>query len=209
MANGGRIDFTIGYKVDQTGLKNVETQLRELSKMTAADVLKFNPDLKTLDNAKVRLQEIQNTIKTLRTNFNQAFDVTTGTYNLKQLQQSLSQLNINNTYSQLKSLGPAGVQAFYDMNIVFNQADIDHHLLNEEFVVFDTETTGFYVGNDQMIEIGAVKIKNGEIIDRFDELINPHKKLPKKIIELTNINAPTHINAAAVTLPAVKIENTG
>ena len=73
------------------------------------------------------------------------------------------------------------------MEIVFNHGDTPHHLLDEEFVVFDTETTGFYVGNDQMIEIGAVKIKNGEITDRFDELINPHRKLPTKITELTNI----------------------
>ena len=59
--------------------------------------------------------------------------------------------------------------------------------MNNEFVVFDTETTGFYFGHDQMIEIGAVKIKNGEILDRFDELINPFRPLPRKIVELTNI----------------------
>ena len=56
------------------------------------------------------------------------------------------------------------------------------------YVVFDTETTGFNAGGeDQMIEIGAVKICNDEIIDRFDELIDPHKPLPKKITELTCI----------------------
>ncbi len=56
------------------------------------------------------------------------------------------------------------------------------------FVVFDTETTGFNAGGaDQMIEIGAVKICNGEIVDHFDELINPNRKLLKKITELTNI----------------------
>ena len=55
-------------------------------------------------------------------------------------------------------------------------------------MVFDTETTGFNAaGNDQMIEIGAVKIKDGIIVDRFDELIDPKRHIPDKITELTLI----------------------
>ncbi len=61
-------------------------------------------------------------------------------------------------------------------------------MLDQVYVVFDFETTGFNAGGiDSIIEIGAVKICNGEIIDRFDELINPGRPLPKKITELTNI----------------------
>lgn len=61
-------------------------------------------------------------------------------------------------------------------------------LLKNTYVVFDFETTGFNAGGgDQIIEVGAVKICNGEIIDRFDELINPHRKLPAKITEITQI----------------------
>ena len=61
-------------------------------------------------------------------------------------------------------------------------------MLEEEFVVFDFETTGFNAGgSDSIIEIGAVKIKAGEILDRYDELINPGRKLPEKIVELTGI----------------------
>ena len=61
-------------------------------------------------------------------------------------------------------------------------------LLETPYVVFDLETTGFNAGGaDSIIEIGAVKIDNGEITDRFDELINPGRKLPAKITELTNI----------------------
>ena len=60
-----------------------------------------------------------------------------------------------------------------EMNVVNNDVDIifnpsEYNLLTDTFVVFDTETTGFYAGSDQMIEIGAVKIKDGKIIDRFD-----------------------------------------
>ncbi len=72
------------------------------------------------------------------------------------------------------------------VNIVIRPTNAE--LLNTEFVVFDTETTGFNAaGGDQMIEIGAVKIKNGEITDKFDELINPNRPIPERITELTNI----------------------
>ena len=73
-----------------------------------------------------------------------------------------------------------------NVNIVKNPNDM--LLTNQEFVVFDTETTGFNPTNgDQMIEIGAVKIKDGVITDSFDELISPEKELPAKITELTGI----------------------
>ena len=72
-----------------------------------------------------------------------------------------------------------------DIDFIFNLKEYD--LLGQEYVVFDTETTGFYVGSDQMIEIGAVKIKDGEILDRFDEFIDPKRPLPQKIIDLTCI----------------------
>lgn len=56
------------------------------------------------------------------------------------------------------------------------------------FVVFDFETTGLNAGGgDSIIEIGAVKIKNGKIIDKFSELINPGIKLNKIITKLTGI----------------------
>ena len=64
----------------------------------------------------------------------------------------------------------------------------NNSLMDSTYCVFDVETTGFNAGGaDSIIEIGAVLIKNGEIIDRFDELINPGRKLPLKIVELTNI----------------------
>ncbi len=73
-----------------------------------------------------------------------------------------------------------------DISIIYNMAD--YQLMDQTYVVFDTETTGFNAASgDQMIEIGAVKIKNGEIIDRFDELIDPKRPLSDKIIEITSI----------------------
>ena len=72
------------------------------------------------------------------------------------------------------------------VNIVVRSTDLP--LEDTTFIVFDTETTGFNAGGeDQMIEIGAVKIKGDEILDRFDELIDPGRHIPDKITDLTCI----------------------
>ncbi|MBP1888511.1 DNA polymerase-3 subunit alpha (Gram-positive type) [Clostridium moniliforme] len=60
--------------------------------------------------------------------------------------------------------------------------------LDSSYVVFDLETTGFSPKNDKIIEIGAVKIENGKIIDRFSEFVNPKRNIPYKITELTGIS---------------------
>ncbi|CAM3092386.1 PolC-type DNA polymerase III [Streptobacillus felis] len=70
--------------------------------------------------------------------------------------------------------------------LIVNAKDV--FIEEEEFVVFDIETTGFSPVNDKIIEIGAVKIKNGKVLDRFSEFINPERIIPKKIVELTGIN---------------------
>ncbi|MEG2457481.1 MAG: PolC-type DNA polymerase III [Bacilli bacterium] len=64
----------------------------------------------------------------------------------------------------------------------------DEYIEDTEFVVFDLETTGLNAGGvDSIIEIGAVKIKNNEVIDRYDELIDPLHPLRDEIINITNI----------------------
>ncbi len=64
----------------------------------------------------------------------------------------------------------------------------DKVMLDQTYVVFDFETTGFNAGGfDSIIEIGAVKIKDGMVIEKYDELINPGRPLPQKIIDVTNI----------------------
>lgn len=69
-------------------------------------------------------------------------------------------------------------------NIVVNHND---EKLNTQYVVFDIETTGFSPINNRITEIGAVKIKNGEIVEEYNQLINPNVPIPKKIVDLTGI----------------------
>lgn len=61
-------------------------------------------------------------------------------------------------------------------------------LVDLEYVVFDLETTGLKAQEgDSIIEIGAVKMKNGKILDRFDLLINPGILISDEISGITSI----------------------
>lgn len=60
-------------------------------------------------------------------------------------------------------------------------------LKNGTYVVLDVETTGLSMRHDHVIEIGAVKVKNGEIIDRFQCFVKSPKKISETITNLTRI----------------------
>ena len=60
--------------------------------------------------------------------------------------------------------------------------------LDAPYVVFDIETTGFSAMKDKIIEIGAVKVVNGNITERFSEFVNPEIPIPFRIEQLTSIN---------------------
>lgn len=60
--------------------------------------------------------------------------------------------------------------------------------LDDSFVVFDIETTGFSPRKNKIIEIGAVKLEGGKIVDRFSQFVNPELPIPYHIEQLTGIN---------------------
>ncbi|UOE92805.1 PolC-type DNA polymerase III [Alkalihalobacillus sp. LMS39] len=87
-----------------------------------------------------------------------------------------------------------GVKVLYGLeaNIVDDGVPIaynisDRVLMDETYIVFDVETTGLSAVYNKIIELAAVKIHNGEIIDRFESFADPHEPLSQTIIELTGI----------------------
>nr|WP_295970390.1 PolC-type DNA polymerase III [uncultured Bacillus sp.] len=83
-----------------------------------------------------------------------------------------------------------------------------HRKLDDEiYVVFDVETTGLSAVYDTIIELAAVKIQNGEIIDRFESFANPHHPLSSTIINLTGITDDLLVNAPEVEAVLKRFHN--
>ena len=71
--------------------------------------------------------------------------------------------------------------------------------LSGSFVVFDIETTGFSPLTCRIIEIGAVRVENGKITDRFSTFVNPKVPIPFRIEQLTSINDDMVMNAPDIS----------
>lgn len=74
----------------------------------------------------------------------------------------------------------------------------DKPICDVDFVITDLETTGSIRGRDRIIEIAALKVRNGEIIDRFEALVNPQKRISRQIAKLTRIDNETVAGAPII-----------
>ena len=81
-----------------------------------------------------------------------------------------------------------GVEGYFvdDLKkLVVNARD---QTLSDDYVVFDLETTGFSPVHDEIIEIGAVKVRGGKVTDHYSVFVNPGRPIPPHITELTSID---------------------
>ncbi len=76
--------------------------------------------------------------------------------------------------------------------------DKGQRLEEETYVVFDIETTGFSPVKNKIIEIGAVKVAGGKIIDRYSVFVNPEVPVPFEIEKLTGINDEMVMDAPTI-----------
>ena len=93
-----------------------------------------------------------------------------------------------------------GCEGYYvndvdDRIVVHGSQDIP---FDGEYVAFDLETTGLSSTNDKIIEIGAVIMKQGQELDRFQVFVDPQRPLDKKIVELTGITEDMLVGAPKI-----------
>ena len=80
-----------------------------------------------------------------------------------------------------------GCEAYFVDDMVPCVYGVKDQPLDGEFCVFDTETTGLDPGVEYLTEIGAVIVRNGEVVEEFDTFVKPGKPITTKITELTGI----------------------
>ena len=80
-----------------------------------------------------------------------------------------------------------GTEAYFVNDLVPAVSGESGQSLEGDFICFDLETTGLSAQNDRITEIGAVRLHNGEITERFDIFVDPERPIPEKITQLTSI----------------------
>lgn len=91
-----------------------------------------------------------------------------------------------------------GVEAYLVDDLKTVVTNSKNQSLRDTYVVFDIETTGFSPLYNKIIEIGAVKVQNGIIIDKFSTFVNPKEPIPFRIEQLTSINDEMVLDAPTI-----------
>ncbi len=184
-----------GKYVKVKGEVQYDTYSKEIDIMSR-DISKGNPPPERMDNAEEKRVELH-----LHTQMSRMDGLTPAKEFIKRAQkwghkaiaitdhgvvQAFPEAMESSSKSDLKVI--YGVEAYlindYGTSVFYPR----NQTIDDEFVVFDIETTGLSKDNDRITEIGAVKIKDGKITDKFSTFVNPEIHIPEEITDLTGID---------------------
>jgi TP901 family phage tail tape measure protein len=114
MAATNRIDFTVGFNTDQSGLSTIKKSLEEIQKMTSSDLMNLNKGM-DLSEANSRLIQIKESASQVQKALDKAFNADLGTLNVSKFNNELKNLDINKIYNDFNSAGSVGQTAFKNM----------------------------------------------------------------------------------------------
>ena len=118
--------------------------------------------------------------------------------------------NVQGYQEAMKAAGKLGMKVIYGMEAYFVNDEAkaiygnSQITFNDEFVVFDIETTGLSPISCKITEIGAVRVKNDEILEVFNTFVDPEVPIPAEITELTGIT-DAMVEGAPKTEEAIKM----
>ena len=121
MANGGQINYSIGFNVQQTELNQLKNTLRELQQMTAKDIARINFDTK---DAEGDLERVKASVKELQNALNKSMNADLGTVNLTKFNKELKNMDLKSIYQNLSLAGTAGTSAFRNLTTGLLQTNV-------------------------------------------------------------------------------------
>ena len=184
-----------GNWIKVRGSIKYDTYSNELSLM-ANDIMEYYPELKTDDAKDKRVELHLHTQMSAMDSVVNVEEVVKKAANWGHKSLAVTDHGVVQAFPDAYEAGEEyGVKIIYGLEaymvddgepLIFNAPDQE---INEStFVVFDLETTGLSPKNNEIIEIGAVKIENEEIVDHYQSFVKPDKNIPSKITDLTGIN---------------------
>ncbi len=108
MANSGRFEYTIGFKTDDSGLKQARKALQEIQNLS----LKPETGSKEITEYNSKILDAKESASKLEAALTNAFNIKMGSTSVQALNQELKKLNLNDIYTKMKAIGPEGESAF-------------------------------------------------------------------------------------------------
>ena len=171
-----------------------------------ANIIVEMPDIEVIkrrDNAKEKRVELH-----LHTQMSQMDGVSSATDLIKRASSwgmkaiAITDHGVVQSFPEAKKAADKfGIKVLYGVEAYLvpddNAVDLSNGMDNE-YIVLDIETTGLSFRTEKITEIGAVRVKDGEIVDTFECFVNPEIPIPQKIVELTGITDEMVSNAETI-----------